>query len=171
MPALLVRDVMERDVVTLRVDETLTSAAEKFSAQKVSGAPVVDEEGRLVGLLSEQDILKCLKTTQRQVRMVYPSISALGVAFQEYTTVRELKEAYADIAHLRVGEAMTTDLFKLAPDVSLAEAIQIFIQHRINRIPIVDGGRLVGVLTRGNVIRELIGRETGEVSPEKRPGS
>lgn len=160
MVGVRVRDVMDRDIMALRADETLTEAAEKFSANKISGAPVVDADGHLVGLLSEQDILKCLKTTQRRVRMVYPSISALGVSFQEYTTERELKEAYADIASLRVGEAMTTDLFKLDPEVPLSEAIQLFIQHRINRIPVVEGGRLVGVLTRGHVIRELIGKES-----------
>ena len=81
----------------------LLRAASLLAQKGISGVPVIDG-ARLVGVFSESDILRSLSTVKKDIRMVYPSISPLGIAFQEEVTQREIIEAYDEIGHRPVKE-------------------------------------------------------------------
>jgi CBS domain-containing protein len=86
---------------------------------------------------------------------VFPSISSIGIAFQEEITQREILEAYEEIGNASVRDIMSKDVLTVSPEITLNEAIIKMVQHKINRLPVVQGKELMGIVTRGDIIRGL----------------
>lgn len=151
-----IKDAMTTVVVTLSPDDTILDASLKLSDKRISGAPVVDAEGKVIGVFSEADILKKLKITSKTLRMIYPSLCSVCVSFQEEETERETIEAYKEVAGLKVGDVMTTSVETVGPDMDVRDAIKKMVSKRINRLPVVDGlGRSIGIITRGDILRGI----------------
>lgn len=127
MPRLpVVRDYMDLEVATLAPETDLLEAIDYLIEKHVTGAPVVDAEGRLVGMLTEFDCLRLL---------------ALG--------------HQADVAVGTVGAFMTKDPITLTPNTDIYYASGIFLSHTFRRLPIVENGQLVGAITRYDLLRAL----------------
>jgi CBS domain-containing protein len=151
-----VGSIMTRKVVTLSPDDTIAEAAMKMSSAKISGAPVVDSSGRLIGILSEADILRSLRTSQRSFHLVYPSLSAISVTFREQVTEREAIEAYKEIEKVKVKDVMTKEVEVAHAEDELRTAIKKMISRGINRLPVVDDqGKVIGIVTRGDILRGI----------------
>jgi CBS domain-containing protein len=164
---LKVREVMTKAVTTVTPDTLVKDAAAILALRNISGVPVVDG-GKIVGIFSEADVLKSIKTTKKDMRLIYPSISSLGIAFQEEVTQREIIEAYEEIGKKPVKEIMSTRVVTVAPDIPINEVIIQMVQKSINRLPVVDKNVLVGIITRGDVIRGLaVEHAVGEVEGGK----
>jgi CBS domain-containing protein len=164
---LKVREVMTKTVTTVTPDTLVKDAAAILALRNISGVPVVDGE-KIVGIFSEADVLKSIKTTKKDMRLIYPSISSLGIAFQEEVTQREIIEAYEEIGRKPVKEIMSTRVVTVAPDLPINEVIVQMVQKSINRLPVVDKNVLVGIITRGDVIRGLaVEHAVGEVEGSK----
>ena len=157
---LKVREVMTETVTTVAPDTLVKDAAALLAEKNISGVPVVDG-GKIVGIFSEEDVLRSIKTTKKDLRLVYPSISSLGIAFQEEVTQREIIEAYEEIGHKPVKEVMSKDVMVVDPENSINEAISKMVRKGINRLPVVEKNALIGIVTRGDVIRGLA-KEQGE---------
>ncbi|MEM8593596.1 MAG: CBS domain-containing protein [Pseudomonadota bacterium] len=123
-----VNDYMRQDLVTLSIDMDISKAIESFVDSKISGAPVIDEHGMLIGMLSEADCIKAY------ISCVYNS-SGSGCG--------------------HVAEFMSTQLHTLTPSADLIEAANLFMQHNLRRIPVVSYGRLVGQLSRHNLLKAI----------------
>jgi CBS domain-containing protein len=149
-----VKEVMSSPVLTISPDTPVKDAAALLAERNVSGAPVV-ENGIVVGIFSEIDLLKSMKTTKKDMRLVFPSISSIGIAFQEEITQREILEAYEEIGNASVRDLMSKDVVTISPDITLNEAILKMVQHKINRLPVVLNKELLGIVTRGDIIRGL----------------
>ncbi len=154
-----VREVMSSPVMSLSPDALVKDAAAKLAELNVSGAPVVSE-GVVIGIFSEVDVLRSIKTTKKDMRLIFPSISTLGIAFQEEVTQREIIDAYEEIGNMQVKDIMSKEVFTVAPDITINEAIMKMVQNKINRLPVVQEKSLVGIVTRGDIIRGLA-REQG----------
>ncbi len=151
---LTVKDVMSKSVVTVTPETLVKDASAILAERNISGVPVV-EAGKIVGVFSEVDVLRSIKTTKKDLRLVYPSISSLGIAFQEEITQREIIGAYEEIGLRPVKEVMSRVVETVGPDISINEAIVKMVQRGINRLPVVDKNQIVGIVTRGDVIRGL----------------
>ena len=149
-----VREVMTSPVATVAPDMLVKDAAAILAQKDVSGAPVV-EAGKIVGVFSEVDVLRSLKTTKKNIRLVFPSISSIGIAFQEELVQRELLEAYEEIGEKPVSEVMSRQVFTVQEDITLKDAVIAMVQNDVNRLPVMRGGELVGIVTRGDVIKGL----------------
>jgi len=153
---MLIKSIMTKKVVTLSPEDTIASASMKMSSAKISGAPVTDEAGKLIGILSEADILRSLKTNERSLHLVYPSLSAISVTFREQITEREASDAYKDIENLKVKEIMTKEVEVVREDEEIRDAIKKMISRGINRLPVVDGeNKVIGIVTRGDILRGI----------------
>lgn len=164
---LKVREVMTKTVTTVTPDTLVKDAAAILALRNISGVPVVDG-GKIVGIFSEADVLKSIKTTKKDMRLIYPSISSLGIAFQEEVTQREIIEAYEEIGQKPVKDVMSTRVVTVAPDMPINEVIVQMVQKSINRLPVVDKNVLVGIITRGDVIRGLAVEHAVEKVEEKK---
>jgi len=132
---LTVRDLMSEHPRTVSPDMPLRDAARQVVRAGVRGVPVVDDGGGVIGMLSEQEIVRDLMTSYLQGGPTPPAPAPKRL----------------------VRDAMTRQVLCVSPDQPLAEAASIMINKDVDRVPVVRGGRLVGLLTRGDIVRKLIG--------------
>ncbi len=159
-----IKEVMTSPVTTVTPEMLVKDAAAVLAQRDVSGAPVV-EAGKIVGVFSEVDLLKSLKTTKKNIRLVFPSISSIGIAFQEELVQRELLEAYEEIGEKPVSEVMSKNVLAVEEGITLKDAVVIMVQNDVNRLPVTRNGELVGIVTRGDIIKGLASERNGP--PEK----
>ncbi|MCK5414110.1 MAG: CBS domain-containing protein [Thermoplasmata archaeon] len=149
-----VREVMTIDVVTVNGFMSVRQAAKILAECNISGAPVIDNEGKLVGMLTEKDILKSVKSAADEVRMVFPSTHTMGVMFELAKGETEIMEAFEEQANTVVMDVMTKNVVTCRPGTTLNEVASILVKKGINRLPVVDDeDHVVGIITRGDIVR------------------
>jgi CBS domain-containing protein len=144
---LTVRDVMTRPVKTVGPDTPLKEVARLLIDSGVSGAPVVDQWGEVLGVVSEADFL--IKEQGAQA-VHHRRFAALFGETQETRTQLD------KVAARTATEAMTVPAVTIASSRSIQDAAAIMTERRINRLPVVDGGVLVGIVTRADLIRAYL---------------
>lgn len=152
-------DIMTRDVVTLSPDMTLEVAAERLVQREISGAPVVDDRGRLLGILSESDILRRLKAIAEESlgkRYLANRVHSLDLlAFLGEREHAAVEGVYRQLRASKVGDVMTKRAVSVKPTDSIETVAAAMIEHDVNRLPVVDAGRVVGIVTRADLARVL----------------
>jgi CBS domain-containing protein len=139
-----VEDIMTRQVITVRPDATVQDAARLMFTNRVSGLPVVDADGRVVGVISDGDLI------QRQRR---PKAKPWWHLFFE-NGERLLRE-YRKIVGLTVGDVMTHPALVISPVFGIETAAAILHNRQIRRLPVVRDGQLVGIVSRGDLVKAL----------------
>jgi CBS domain-containing protein len=137
-----VRDVMSTDVVTVQPDAPLKRAAELLVEHRISGLPVCDASGRVLGVLSEHDLL---------FKESGPPERPSGL-FWWLVDERDYDELVKPDART-AGEAMSEPALTIAPGRRVAEAARLMVEHRVNRLPVVADETLVGIVTRADLVR------------------
>ncbi|MDD1768269.1 MAG: CBS domain-containing protein [Methanomassiliicoccales archaeon] len=155
MGDLRVKDVMTTAVVTVEDSSTLHDATITFAINGISGAPVVDDQGNLTGVLSETDILSFVKTLQEEIHRKEPATSFLSVPLEDILKDEKLADVYRDISSKKVRDIMTRDVITVSADTSVMEAIEMMIKKDVNRVPVVEQGKIVGIVTKGDIIWAL----------------
>ncbi|MBA3045965.1 MAG: CBS domain-containing protein [Candidatus Thermoplasmatota archaeon] len=150
-----IEDIMTRKVITLNSSQTVAEAVDKLAENGISGAPVVDDDGQVVGILTESDILDAIKTRSKRVEMVYPSLSSLSVAFVKKDDLKETLEAFAEIAETPISDIMQNDVIYADKNTDLTAVVEKMNSTGINRVPIMDSGKLVGIVSRADIIKGL----------------
>jgi len=149
-----VRDVMSRHPVTVGPDATLLDALVLMRGQKVSGLPVVDETGKLVGVLSQRDVARTLKSAGGIPEVVgLFDLLMFGLSDETGASVQVLRRI---LEETNVRDAMSSPPISIAADASLELAAEVMRENEINRIPVVRGDRLVGIVTRNDLVRALV---------------
>ncbi len=146
---------MVKEAVVLSPEETVADAVEKFAKHRIGGCPVVDDERHVLGIMTETNILESLKTHYKELKMRIPPETIIGISFVEIAKKREAVEAFERIANTPVKDAMTREVVTAMPDDELEDVIQKMVRNDVNRIPIVDKGVLVGIVTRGDILRAV----------------
>ena len=142
---LTVGEIMETDWPTLGPESTVEDAIRLFAEARVSGAPVV-EDGRLLGIITEGDLI----FQDAEIRA--PGfLDILGGIVPLGDTEEYRKEALKS-AGVTVGEVMTSDPITVAPEATLAEAATVMAERRRKILPVVDGERLAGIITRMDIL-------------------
>lgn len=149
-----VRDVMSRRPITVGPDATLLDALVLMRGQKVSGLPVVDETSRLVGVLSQRDVARTLKSASG-IPEVTGLFDLLMFGLSEETGV-SVQVLLRILEETNVRDAMSSPPIAIAPDASLELAAEMMRENEINRIPVVRGDKLVGIVTRNDLVRALV---------------
>jgi CBS domain-containing protein len=142
------REVMTRRIVTVTPETAIEEAAKLMLDYRISGLPVVDVKGAPVGILTEGDLLRRIETGTDKRHSGWISL-LLGPG--------RLAAEYARSHAHKVGEVMTTEVVSVAPDTPLPEVVELMEERRIKRVPVVDGGKLVGIVSRANLVAALAG--------------
>jgi CBS domain-containing protein len=150
-----VADIMTKDVLALSPKDTVSKAIEKLAEHHVSGAPVVGDDGQVVGMVTETDILNAMKKKCKRLRMVYPSLSMVSVSFIECFDDKEIMDAFKQVASTKVSEMMTKQVVTASKDFELGEVVQLMNDKKVNRVPVISGKKLVGIVSRADIIRGL----------------
>jgi len=139
-------DVMVPKVITVGVDATIGEVADTLLSHHISGAPVVGEKGELVGIVSEGDLMRRPETgTERRPSWWLALLSSDRASATEYIKSHSRK----------VADVMTRNVISAAPDTSLGDIAALLERNRIKRVPILEAGRLVGIVTRANILQAL----------------
>lgn len=158
-----VEEVMTKNPFVLRPDDTLREAAVKLADSNVSGAPVVDDNGLIIGVLSEVDILEALKTHYKGLRMLMPPEITFGISFVEVVRERDALKAFQELKDVTVKDVMKRPPIIVSPAEKVESAIRLMVEHKISRVPVVEGQKVVGIVTRGDVLKGFF-RQIGQTS-------
>lgn len=141
------KDVMTRDLISVTPDATVLQAARLMLQHHISGLPVVDASGKLVGILSEGDFLRRRETaTQRRRSRWLEFLMGPGKIASEYTQSHGSK----------VAEVMTSDVRTVGEDTDLEKIVELMEKHRIKRVPVIRDDRIVGIVTRSNLMHAMV---------------
>lgn len=144
---MLAKDIMTRDVITIRPEIDLKEAATVFVEHNISGAPVVDCNNRLVGILTEGDLVKQQKPLQKPLYLMF-----LDSAFP--INYKNMKSEVEALTATTVSELMTPYPLTLPEYADISEVAQLMLTKQVNRIPIVnEEDELLGIVTRQDIIR------------------
>ena len=146
-----VRDYMESDPVTVAPDATLEEVARTLGERELHAAPVVEADGRVVGIVTENDLV--IGDEEGDLHIPHYIELFGGLVFLEPARRFEqrLKKAVAATA----SQMMTADPATVGPDDDVHDAAHVIVETGHNRIPVVEDGRLVGVISRADVVRAL----------------
>lgn len=146
-----VRDVMKTDVHAIPSTATYEEAARILYEHRIGGAPVVEADGRLVGLVSEKDLF----------RVMYPYYKSFYTDPESYLDHEERESKINDIRRHPVTSIMTKDAVTIGPDEPIMLAGGTMLAKQVHRLPVVDKGKLVGVVTRGMIYRAILKQNLG----------
>jgi len=141
-----VKDIMTINVISIGTDEPIVKAASLMLQNRISGLPVVDKEGELVGIVTEADFLRRGELgTQRRRPKWLEFIVGPG----------KLAEEYVRTSGRKVEDVMTPDPRTVRDDDSLERVVEIMERYNIKRLPVTRGGRVVGIVSRANLLHAL----------------
>jgi CBS domain-containing protein len=147
-------DVMASAVITVKPDATVQEAAQLMLANRVSGLPVVDNSANLVGIISEGDLLR--RAPEGTWPKAWGAPPRRGWA-KLLMAPEEPDTEYVAQHDRKVGDVMTSDVVSVAPEASITDVAALMVHHRIKRVPIIQGGRVVGIISRANIVEALAG--------------
>src|SRR5215510_14635032 len=137
-------DLMVRDVVTVKPETDVASAIKLLIEHDISALPVVDDAGTVVGMVSEADLVRRSEIGTEKHRPWW---------LEALTPGSMLAEEFAKSHGLRVGEVMSPHVVSASDDTALGEISTLLEKHRIKRVPIRRDGKLVGIVSRSNLIQ------------------
>jgi CBS domain-containing protein len=141
-----VRDIMTRSVISIGPDESIMTAAQLMLRNRISGLPVIDQGGELIGIVTEGDFLRRGELgTQRRRPKWLEFIIGPG----------RLAEEYVHAAGRKVDEVMTTDPVTVTEDDSLEKVVDVMERRHVKRLPVTRSGRVVGIISRSNLMHAL----------------
>lgn len=144
-------DIMSTDIVTVHPKDSIHSVAKVLAEKNTSGVPVIDDIGRIVGIVSEHDIVSYISRFDDSELEVVDSMN-----------LPHLAHIYLQISAKEVEEIMTPEVITAKPITSIDHCAKLMTRNNINRIPIVEKGKLVGMVSRIDILRNI-----GQVALEK----
>ncbi|HIE31767.1 MAG TPA: CBS domain-containing protein [Methanosarcinales archaeon] len=154
-----VREIMHDRVITCQIDDTIRTAASALKLHNISGMPVMDGD-RLAGIVTESDVLRLLEIPEHDQNLWLPSpLEIIEIPLRELIGWEDAKKALEDVGGKPVHTITTKHVHTISPDDSIGDASTLMVNHRINRLPVIEDGVLVGIVTRGDVIRGVAGRQ------------
>ena len=152
-----VRAVMTTEVVWFKDTDTVQTAYQEMVGHDIDGAPVLNENGHVVGMLSTGDLLV------QETKLHYPTVVSLFGAYLELPSQhRHFEEDLRKAVGATVGDVMSTDVHTVGPDDNLERAATLMHEHQVSRLPVIEGGRMVGIISRGDVLRAVMGEGADE---------
>jgi CBS domain-containing protein len=142
---------MTTDVLTFRVDEPVQEAYAALVERGVDGGPVLDGD-EVVGMLTTDDLLV------QETKLHYPTVVSLFGAYLELpSSHRKFEQELRKAVGAKVADVMTSPATSCSPDDTLERAATLMHEHDVSRLPVTEGGRLVGIVARGDVLRAVMG--------------
>jgi CBS domain-containing protein len=140
------RDIMTRDVCTIAPNTKVDQIATLLLDRRISAVPVIDAEGHVLGIVSEGDLLHRSETGTERRRSWW-----LQLVADPDTLARDYVKSHA----VQAQDIMTRHVVSVSPDAALADVADILDTRAIKRVPVVEGGRLIGIISRADLLRAL----------------
>lgn len=151
MTNIFAKDIMTKNPMTVTKDMIVKDLADLLAKKNIGGAPVVDDSGRVIGIVSESDLVV------RDARIHYPTYIHLLDGFIYWpSSVAKFNEEFKKALGSTVGDIMSEDVVKVAPDATLEDLATMVVDKEIDRLPIVDAdGKLLGIVTKHDIVSAI----------------
>jgi len=150
------KDIMTRDVATVPPDASVREVARLMTDRRVSGLPVVAEDGRVIGILTASDLLHRIETGAERRPSWFSSF---------FASPDELARQYAKDHGRKAHEVMSRHIVSVLEDASLSEVADVLDRNGFKRVPVTRDGMLVGIISRGDLVRVLSQMSLSETAP------
>jgi CBS-domain-containing membrane protein len=144
------QEIMTRAVITVTPATDITQATRILLENRINGLPVVDAEKRLVGIVCQSDMIA------QQKRIPLPSLFTLLDGYITLTSAKQFEKEVQKIAATRVEQAMTPKPVTVDPGTSIEEIASLMVEKNLHTLPVVDKGKLVGIIGKEDMLRTLI---------------
>lgn len=147
---LKVKDIMTTDVVSVSPQTDIGHATKLLLEKRINGVPVVDENGKLVGILCQSDLIV------QQKRFPVPSLFTLLDGFVRLTSMKRLEAEVQKMSAATVSDAMNPSPVTVTPETTIEELATVMVAKNFHTLPVVHGGKLVGVVGKEDILRTLL---------------
>lgn len=151
-----VKEIMAHPAITVSEDTTLEEIARLMLDNHIGCVPVVDANSRIIGIITESDF------AAKEKSFPFSVVSAPQILGQ-WLSKEGLERIYQESKNVRAGEIMNRRLITVNENDPIEKAVRLMLEHDVNRLPVISGGKPVGVIARHDLLRFL----TGRISPEK----
>jgi CBS domain-containing protein len=152
------KDVMTRDVIIVTESMSVDELGRLFIDKKISGAPVADAKGALIGIVTENDLIR--KNARLHIPTVLRIFDAIIPLGRPDSVEQEIKRMSAST----VGEICTKEVISVSPDASIQDVSSIMSEKGVHLVPVLEAGKVVGIIGKIDIIRGMTG-ETSEQKP------
>ena len=147
---LIVQDIMTRDLITVSPETDIIKTAKLLLENHINGVPVIDETGKLVGILCQSDLVA------QQKKLPIPSVFSFLDGVINVSSMKQIKKQVEKIAATVVAEAMTPNPITVQPDMGIEVVAALMVENHFHTIPVVDEGKLVGIVGKEDILRTLL---------------
>lgn len=144
------QDIMTQATITVSPEIKIAAAAKILLDHRINGLPVVDSQDRLVGIICQSDLIS------QQKKLPLPSVFTLLDSFIPVNSLKNMEKEMNKIVATTVAQAMTANPITVTPETSLEEIATLMVDKKLHTLPVVDQGRLVGVIGKEDVLRTII---------------
>ena len=147
---LRVKDIMTREVIMVSPDTEVVYAAKLLFDNHINGVPVMDNAGQVVGVLCQSDLIA------QQKELPIPSFFAFLDGLIRITSMKQIEKQVQKIAATTVAQAMTPNPVTVHPDMDIVKVATLMVDKKFHTLPVMEGGKLVGIVGEADVLRTLI---------------
>jgi CBS domain-containing protein len=153
-----IEDAMQKDVIKFNELDKIVDVAQSFRENKISGAPVVNEENKVVGVISEGDIMRLLEVHSPKINLILPApLDLIELPVRMKYELDEIAEDMQKAGSTVIDQIMTKKIVTIGPEASISDAAEKMDAHKVKRLPVINGdGKLIGIVTRGDIIGAMV---------------
>ena len=144
------KDVMTKDVITVRRETSVRDLVRLFTERRISSVPVVDDHGDLIGVVSETDLI------EQDKNLHIPTVVSIFDWVIYLESDKRFEKELQKMTAQTVGEIFSEEVFSVTPETPVSEVADIMSSKKVHAVPVVDGTRLVGVIARIDLIRTMV---------------
>ena len=144
------KDIMTPEILWVTPDTEISSAAEILLENKINGLPVIDDTGKLVGILCQSDLVA------QQKNIPIPSVFTLLESFVPLTSMKRLDKEVEKIAALSVKQAMTPNPVTVDPETDIEDVAKLMVDRKYHTLPVMEGDRIVGIIGKEDILKTLL---------------
>lgn len=144
-------DLMSKEVITVTEEMTVKELAALLTDKNISGVPVVDNDGKLIGIVTESDLIDSNK------KVHIPTVVSILDSFIYLENPDRMEQEMRKIAGAVVGDIYTKDVTTVAPSSGVDELATIMSERNIHTLPVIDDGHIVGIIGKRDIIKTIIG--------------
>ena len=143
------KDIMTKDVISLKADTLVSEAGRIFLEKGISGAPVIDDSGTIVGIITENDLISQNK------RLHIPTVITLFDAIIPLESSKSVEREIRRMTAAFVSEICTTDVVTISEDATLTDIATVMTERGVHLLPVIRGDAMVGIVGKRDVLRGL----------------
>ncbi len=153
-----IEDAMQKDVIKFNELDRIVDVAQSFRDNKISGAPVVNQENKVIGVISEGDIMRLLEVHSPKINLILPApLDLIELPVRMKYELDEIAEDMQRAGSVVIDQIMTKKVVSTGPDASISDAAELMDSHDVKRLPVINNeGKLVGIVTRGDIIGAMV---------------